>query len=579
MEQERETQSLPYGPPREPLRGGEEERKQLRISDILFAMKKRLLLIGVFTAAGLAAGIVLSLVSYMRGEMSKQYLITASIAVTAQSANGTFTTNSQNPEATDIYLAENMVDAVIYVIRSDRTLNAAVEKLDLIGVSTKDIYNNLHVNQYNETQIVELNLYWRSAQEGISILTAITQVVPDILISTLKIGSVSVINNPTSKYLIGGNLNASMWVYMAVLGAMLGMGMAVLELLIRPTLLNTRDVENQFGLELLGEIPERRAFFRKKRNLLLWSEDEDFDPAVTDNYAATAHILQKQFKKMNHPCVYVTSAAQNEGKTTVTAFLAVQLAELGMKVLLVDMDTRNPHLGGLFLGRVEYSHSLNALYKGDTDREEAVTQLTGMLDILPTVLERKTIPLDDAMCDLIRDLKNRYDVVLIDTAPVGQVADTMGLNRIADVALFVMRFDGASMGMIRESLQRIDKSGVPILGCIVNGVKTIRRSEREKYDGYYQKPREGGGRRRLNKKTDLERQWEEWERQSNDPVLAAARRDSLQEPDSKPDVEPDQAQSAALPQSGTKTHSAPPKGTASEQPGQNSPPQEEKYDE
>ena len=522
---ENETKKQLYGAPQEPLRSGmADERKQLRIGDILFGIKKRLLMIGVLTVIGLCAGIALSLVSYLRGEMSKQYMITASIAVTSQNANGMFTANSRDPDANDVYLAENMVDAVIYVIRSDRTLNAAVEKLDLIGVSTRDIYNNLHVSQYNETQIVELNLYWRSAQEGISILTAITQVMPDILINTLKIGSVSVINNPTSKYLIGGSLNASMWVYMALLGAMLGTGIAVLELLIRPTLLNTRDVEDQFGLDLLGEIPERKTFFRKKRNLFLRFEDEDFDPAVMDNYAATAHILQKRFEAMDHPCVYVTSATQGEGKTTVTAYLAVELAELGMKVLLVDMDTRNPRLGGLFLNKVEYGHSLNALYKGDSDIEEAITHLTGMLDILPTVLERKAIPLDDAMCDLIQQLRSSYDVVLIDTAPVGQVADTMGLNRIADVAVFVIRFDGAGMGRIRESCERIDKTGVPIIGCIVNGIKTLRRSEQDRYAEYsYHYHQSGTGKNRRRKKTEMERQWEEWERKADDPILKAAR--------------------------------------------------------
>ena len=253
----------------------EDERKQLRIGDILFALRKRLILIVACTIVGLAIGIMLGLVSYLRGEMSKQYLITTSIAVTSQNANGLFTSSNQSPGSTDVHLAEDMVDAVMYVIRSDRTLNAAVEKMNLIGVSAKDIYSNLKVTQYNSTQIIELNLYWRSAQEGISILDAINSVLPNILISTLKIGSVSVINEPSSKYIIGGSLNASIWVYMAVLGALLGMGVAVLELLLHPTLLNVSDVEDQLGLELLGEIPERKSYFRKNRNLLDQSEDKE----------------------------------------------------------------------------------------------------------------------------------------------------------------------------------------------------------------------------------------------------------------------------------------------------------------
>ncbi|MGN0777512.1 MAG: AAA family ATPase [Aristaeellaceae bacterium] len=505
----------------------EQGARRLRVSDLLFAIRKRMMLIIVCTAIGLVVGVALGLVSYLRGEMSKQYLITTSIAVTSVNANGLFTSDSKNPGSTDIHLAEDMVDAVIYVIRSDRTLNAAVERLNLIGVSVKDIYNNLRVTQYNETQIVELSLYWRSAQEGIAILTAINQVVPNILISTLKIGGASVINEPRSRYIIGGSLNASMWVFAAMLGGMLGAGIAVLELLLRPTLLSARDVQDQLGLELLGEIPERKAFFRKKRNLLFWADEEDSDPVVLDNYVAIAHIIQRQLKSIGHACVYLTSASQNEGKTTVAAYLAVMLSGLGTRVLLLDLDTRNPRMGGLFMNKVDYNHSLNALYRGDIELEDAITHLTGTLDILPTVLEGKPIAIDESMCELIRSLKENYDVVLIDTAPVGQVAETMSLSRIADTVLFVVRFDGASIGQLREALYRVDKCGRPIMGCVLNGVRSLQLHKKDGY-GYYGY---GSGygksnparKRPRNKKSDMEREWEAWERRSDDSLLETAR--------------------------------------------------------
>ena len=517
-----------------------EDKRQLRIRDILFALRKRLLMIVIFTAVGLCLGVALGLVSYLRGEMSKQYLITTSIAVTSQNANGLFISESQNPSSSDVYLAEDIVDAVIYVIRSDRTLNTAVDKMSLIGVSAKEIYDNLSITQYKETQIVELSLYWRSAQEGISILTAINQVVPDILIDTLKIGGASIINEPKSRYIIGGSLNAGMWIMMAMMGALLGMGLAVLEMLIRPTLLNSRDVSAQLGLDLLGEIPERKAYFRKKRNLLFWAEEEDGDPVVLDNYMAIAHILQRQFGKNANACAYLTSSTQNEGKTTVIAYLAVMLSSLGMRVLLLDLDTRNPRLGGMFLNKVDYNYSLNALYRGDNESEDAVTHLTGTLDILPTVLENKPLPIDEAMCDLVRSLKTNYDLVLIDTAPVGQVAETLSLNQIVDAVLFVVRIDGASIGQIRESLYRIEKSGKRVQGCIVNGVKSLMDIGRNGYYGYgshYHQKGDAARKRGKTRKSDLELEWEEWERKSDDAVLNLARSESANyEPDAELEI-------------------------------------------
>lgn len=446
--------------------------RALRITDILHAIRKRALLIAVCTAIGLALGVVLSMVSYLRGEMSKQYTITCSISVTSQNENGLFTSQGSNPNSVDIYLAEEMVDAVIYVMKSDRMLNQVIQRLNILGVSTKDIANNLKMQQYNETQIVEITLYWRSAQEGVEILNALMDVAPAVLIDTLKIGGVLVVNEPSAKYLIGGSINASMWVYMTALGGMMGVGIAILELLLRPTLLNTKDAEDYLNLEILGEIPNSDSYFRKKHNLLV-QDDNDVSPEIIDNYQSLAHIVRRNLKRYNHPCVYITSAGQNEGKSTVVAYLSVFLSELGMKVLAVDFDTRNPRLGGLFLNRVDFNHSLNALYRGEISQEEAVTNLTGNLDLLPAVLERKPLPIDEGMLSLMEGFREQYDVILMDTSPVGRVANTMSLNELADVAIFVLKFDGTDMENIRESLTRLNKTQIPIMGCVINRVRKL----------------------------------------------------------------------------------------------------------
>lgn len=489
-------------------------RQEIRLSDILHAMGKHKFLIILCTAVGLGFGIVLSVISYMRGEMSKQYAIKTAIAVTSQNENGLFTAQTNDPNSTDIYLAEEMVDSVIYVLKSDRTLQKAVDHLELMGITTKDISNNLEMTQYSGTQIVEITLYWRSAQEGVEILSAINAVAPDILIDTLKIGNVSVINDPVAKYLIGGSINATMWGYMLLLGFALGVGIAILDMLLRPTLLNTKDMERRFLLEVLGELPESKRYFQKKRNLLLSNEDDENNAELLDNYVSLAHILKNRFAKMQHPCVYVTSALQNEGKTTVTAHLAVNLADLGMKVLVVDFDTRNPRLGGHFLNKVEYKNSINALYRGETTREEAITSLTGNLDILPAVLERKTIPFDDALLELVSSLKEEYNVILMDTAPVGQVADTMSLNQLADIALLVVRFDKASLEIIRDALARLNKSGMTIMGCVVNGVRELGRGKYygNHYGSGYGYHGSSGKPHQASEKTEQQKAWEQWEK-------------------------------------------------------------------
>src|SRR5699024_614678 len=115
-------------------------------------------------------------------------------------------------------------------------------------------------------------------------------------------------------------------------------------------------------------------------------------------------------KKKSH-CVYVTSAEEREGKSTVAANLAIQMSDLEKKVLLIDLNLENPTLGGMFLQNVDYSRTLNALYKGEATVQDAVVSLTGYLDLLPTVLERNAIHLDSALFEFIQKLAQNYEYV------------------------------------------------------------------------------------------------------------------------------------------------------------------------
>ncbi len=455
----------------------------IRVADVLYGVMKRRLLILLLTIGGLLIGMVLSGISYLRGEMSKEYLITSSFSINTQTNSGLYTSGYDFPSYTDINMATELVDSVSYVLTSDRMLENVIESLGFLGVTTKDIADNISFSQYNETQIVEMSLYWRSSGEGIRILEEINRQAPEMLKDVLGIGSVSVINNPSSKYLLGGSINVVLWGYMTFFGFAIGIGITLLELLMRPTLLNVQDLHSVFGQEVLCEIPEDPAFFDRTEVTLVEGDDAR---ETVESLSSAAHILNTKLRKKESPqIIYVTSALRGEGKTRFLANLGIRLSDLEKKVLLVDFDVKNPQLGALFLKNPDYRHSLNALYGEDISAKEAVTSLTGYLDMIPTVLDREILSLDSSLFQIVRELSEFYDYVLIDTPPVGLSADPMSLkNELAASALFVVHYDMASMEEIREALQRIEKSGAAILGCVANGVqvskKTIHNPARER---------------------------------------------------------------------------------------------------
>ena len=314
-----------------------------------------------------------------------------------------------------------------------------------------------------------MKIIWRNAEEGVALWNAIVECASDILPETLQLGSLAVINEPQAEQIgvVGGGNNKV--VLLTLLGFAAGVGFAVIELLMHPTLNNVRDVETVFGLETIGIIPRDPDYYKHKGSIMT---QEDIGSSVAaQNFSAAAYILRNRLgTKEDHHCFYVTSAVLGEGRTTVAANLAIQLSDMEHRVLLIDFDTRNPRLGALFLNKVDYAHSLNALYRGDAAEDDAITTLSGYLDLLPAVLEHNSISVDSTLIELVDRLKQNYEYVILDAPPVGVVSGTLSLNQITNNVLFVIGYDISTLPEIQSSLEKLDKSGTRVLGCMVNNV-------------------------------------------------------------------------------------------------------------
>ncbi|MBR1584273.1 MAG: AAA family ATPase [Clostridia bacterium] len=445
---------------------------QIRVSDLLFALQKRWKVIVALTFVGLMFGLILSAMTYVQSSF-QSYEVSGSFAITTKNASGLYINNSSGANNNDFHLAEDMMDAVRYVIRSDRVMNSVINDQRLLGITVDQLRGSLALSQYNATQIIEMRLTWRNAEEGVAIWNAVVDFASRLLPETLQLGSLAVINEAEAALVGVGGSSSSVWMFLAALGFFAGVGFAVIELLMHPTLNNVKDVENLFGLETIGVIPRDDAFFRKHASILVDADASSSE--VAQNYAAAAYILRNRLgTKEKHHCFFVTSATTREGKSTVAANLAIQLSDMEHRTLLIDFDTHNPSLGALFLDKVDYSRSLNALYRGDATEEEAITTLTGYLDLLPTVLEHNVIPMDGTVVELIERLSERYEYVILDAAPVSMASETLSLNQVANNALYVVGYDTATVPEIQSSLEKLDKSGIRVVGCVVNGVQSGR---------------------------------------------------------------------------------------------------------
>ena len=443
---------------------------QLRLSDLIYAMKKRWKLVVLLTLIGFILGVAASGVQYLQGSMSRNYRITASAVFFTESNEGTYQDKLPYPLYNDYLLAEEMTESVVYILNSNRVLSEVLKKTNLTGVRTSDIRNNLQISREGDTPVIELTLNWRSSDEGVRIMTALLTDATPAVRDTLGRGKLSVIDQPVAKRVVGGGVAAPLWGIMLLLGFWLGVGIIVLNLLMRPKLINLDDVPLELGLETLGVISKDDEYFSSDEDILT----RGLRSKVRQQFASTAYILMNRLgtKKKTH-VVFMTSATRREGRTSVACNLAVQIAATEKKVLVIDFDTHNPEAGREFLPAVEMEHSLNGLYRGDIEEHEAIVHINGYLDILPMIRELNPVPMDKSTFDLIEKIVGMYDYVIIDAPPVGVSSEALSLNQIADAAIMVVGFDMATKMDIRSAVEKLDKSGCPILGCIVNQEESL----------------------------------------------------------------------------------------------------------
>ena len=155
------------------------------------------------------------------------------------------------------YLAQDMVDAVGYVMKSERVLREAAESVRIVDPDPVAIARNLDIERYNETQIIEISLKWHDADTGIRLMNAILDTSREVLPKTFN-GRICFLLLMSRRQNISWGMGglSHIWLITGVMGFIMGAGMAMLELIMRPTLLNLKDVENVFWPGNYGDHPK-----------------------------------------------------------------------------------------------------------------------------------------------------------------------------------------------------------------------------------------------------------------------------------------------------------------------------------
>jgi len=298
-----------------------------------------------------------------------------------------------------------------------------------------------------------------------------------------KVGNVRIIDNaelpeqpvkPRRALVVFGSL---------LLGLFLSVCVALLRNLWRSSVTDPHAIEELLDIPVQATIPLSKSQIRNNRlslrrigtglmSCLPVAINQDQEPAV-EGLRSLSVAVQLVGGDARNAIVLITSPSQGVGKSFVSANLGVLLAKAGKRVLLIDGDLRKGVLHHTF--DVKEAPGLGSVLRGEMTLAEA-TQPTSVpgLSLLcnGTKVADPTQLLQSSMLEqCLAEATANYDMVLIDTAPMLPVVDTLWLARLAGTIYMVARYGVTSEGELIETCARLARANVELDGVVLNGVQ------------------------------------------------------------------------------------------------------------
>ena len=271
-----------------------------------------------------------------------------------------------------------------------------------------------------------------------------------------------------------------------VLGLIAGLGLAFLAHALDTRVRSAEEVTQSLGLPLLGRVPAPPASLARKNRLAMLAKTQH---SHAESYRTLRTAFDLANLRLGAKTVIVTSALDREGKSTTLANLAIALARSGRSVALVDLDLRRPRvaaffglegrpgvtevaIGGLSLDDALAPIAIEAPASPSVNGHGELDRTTGGLDVLPSGL----VPGDAAeflstpeLAAIMAELRDRFDLVLVDAPPILPVSDALTLSAEVDAMLIVVRAGVVRRNVLGELRRVLDSVPTAKLGFVLTG--------------------------------------------------------------------------------------------------------------
>ena len=393
-----------------------------------------------------------------------------------------YTTNATE---TSLSRTINIATAFQNVLQSSSLVDIVEEELG------EPLTGTVSAVQKTETNLIDISVTDISPEKAYKTLQLIYENYPVLTDNAFNNIIINVVTPP--KMATRSNYIAELYksAFVAVLFAVLCVAIILVISYFRDTVKNVSDVESLLDCKLFGTVNHINKKISKSNDKIvgLMMTNPLVDYRFSNSFREMAIKLIGLQRKHQIKTVMITSFAENEGKTTTSVNLAIALAEAGKKVILMDCDFKlssvykffkecpvqpDGELASYLLGNgnsdslVRYSKNHNLYLVGGKK------QYRNSSEILSNV----------RFSNLLKEFKEQYDFIIIDTPPSGIAVDSEIVSEKSDASILVVRQDCVTVEQINDYIS--DINGEKLLGCIFNNVSYLRESpDYEKSNSYY----------------------------------------------------------------------------------------------
>ena len=450
--------------------------EEINIKDFFNYLKKYIIII-----CGVVVIFVIGVFTYDKSIKKPLYTTYTTIILTKSNEAQTSTTITQN----DILLNQKLVETYTKIIKSKLVLDQVISETG-ITYTAEELGQNVAVEAYENTEMLKISVTDSDPELSASIANSIAQVFSGEVAKIYQMNNISVIDiAQVPEEVSNDTLTRDFFIalFISIFGSI---GVIFIIYYFDDSIKLTDDLEEEIGMPVIAKVfkSDIGSKNRGKVELLVQKYPKS---VVSESIKTLRTNLQFSSVDSELKTILVTSSIPGEGKSFISANLAISFTQTDKKVLIVDCDMRKGRQHRIF--KLSNTKGLSNLLIDDMTNYKDYINKTSIKNLY--VITRGTVPPNPSELlnsnknsELIKILKNKFDIVIFDGVPCNGLPDSIIMSKLVDKVLIVSSESVTPRSVLESTKKQLKNVEAPVAGDVLNNVNR-KNSKYGKYYGYY----------------------------------------------------------------------------------------------